>query len=401
LQERFNLAIIGCGSQGTGLASKFAGLAHIEYVCDPDERHRERVKAAVGARQSVADFRSILDNKSIDAVVIATPDHWHAPIAIMACNAGKHVYVEKPQSHNLRESRWLVDAAHKNRVVVQHGTQSRTNPLIASAVQLLREGAIGDVLVAKAWNVQRRDTIGLQQPSPVPAELDYDLWLGPAEALPYQANRLHYHWRWWHNFGTGDIGNDGTHEIDYTRWGLGVTGLPNLVAAIGGKYAFADDQQFPDTATCAFEWSGQDKVGDRRQLIFEMRLWSKSYPFNTDSGAEFYGTAGRMVLSKRGKMELYDDNNKLVKDPKPKQVPELAESHQVDFLDAIRQDRKPNADVTLGHDSVSLVHLANVSLKVGRSLVVDREQEKILDDQEANQLLGRNYRPGHWAVPQP
>ena len=238
-------------------------------------------------------------------VVVATPDHWHAPAAILACEAGKHVYVEKPQSHNLRESRLLLDAAQRNKVVVQHGTQSRSDPLVAGAVQMLREGVIGDVLVAKAWNVQQRGNIGHEQPSDPPAGLDYDMWVGPAEFVPFQKNRFHYQWHWWHNFGTGDIGNDGTHEIDYARWGLGVSGLPTTVTALGGKYFFDDDQEFPDTASCAFEWPGDGQAGSRRQLIFEMRLWSTNYPFNCDSGAEFYGTAGRMLLSKRGKVEVY------------------------------------------------------------------------------------------------
>ena len=249
----------------------------------------------------MTDLRRVLDDQSVDAVVVATPDHWHAPAAILACEAGKHVYVEKPQSHNLRESRLLLDAARRNQVVVQHGTQSRSNPLIAGAVQMLREGVIGDVLVAKAWNIQRRGNIGHEQPSEPPAGVDYDTWVGPAEFVPFQKNRFHYHWHWWYNFGTGDIGNDGTHEIDYARWGLGVEGLPATATGLGGKYFFDDDQEFPDTATCTFEWPGDGRVGSRRQLIFEMRLWSTNYPFNCDSGAEFYGTAGRMLVSKRGK----------------------------------------------------------------------------------------------------
>ena len=332
--------------------------------------------------------------------MIATPDHWHAPAAILACEAGKHVYVEKPQSHNLRESRLLLDAARRNNVVVQHGTQSRSAPLIAGAVQMLREGLIGDVLVAKAWNIQRRANIGHQQPSDPPPGVDYDAWVGPAEFVPFQQNRFHYNWHWWYNFGTGDIGNDGTHEIDYTRWGLGVEGLPATATALGGKYYFDDDQQFPDTATCAFEWPSDGTVGNRRQLIFEMRIWSKNYPFNCDSGAEFYGTAGRMMLSKRGKLEVYDDRNKRIENAEPKQRPELIENHQLDFLDAIRSGRKPNADVAHGHDSVALVHLANVAVRLGRSLELDPHQERIVGDEEANGLLSRTYREGgHWAVP--
>jgi len=405
--DTLQLALIGCGGRGSGLAQSFAKIAKFAYACDPDESQRKRVQEGIKAGQAVADFRRILDDKAVDGVVIATPDHWHAPIAIMACEAGKHVYVEKPQSHNFRESRLLVDAARRHAVVVQHGTQSRSNRLIADGVQMLREGIIGEVLMAKAWNIQRRGSIGRQQPSEPPPGVDYDLWVGPAEFVPFQQNRFHYNWHWWYNFGTGDIGNDGTHELDYARWGLGVEGLPTKVMALGGKYAYDDDQQFPDTATCAFEWPGQGGVGKQRQLIFEMRLWSNNYPFNCDSGVEFYGTAGRMLLSKRGKLEVYADRNERIRDAKPKKPMQLIEDHQADFLDAIRAGRLPNADVAIGHDSVALVHLANLATRLGRSLQVDPAAERIINtaeqivgEDEANRLLGRNYRQGgHWAIP--
>lgn len=382
------------------MAGAFAEIADIACVCDPDESRRRQVQEKVRARQAVADLRRVLDDKTIDAVVVATPDHWHAPAAILACEAGKHVYVEKPQSHNLRESRLLLDAARRNKVVVQHGTQSRSDPLIAGAVQMLREGVIGEVLVAKAWNIQRRGSIGHEQPGDPPPGVDYDLWVGPAEFVPFQKNRFHYNWHWWYNFGTGDIGNDGAHEIDYARWGLGVEGLPATAMALGGKYLYDDDQQFPDTATCALEWPGDGQVGSRRQLIFEMRLWSTNYPFNCDSGAEFYGAAGRMMISKRGKVEVYGERDRPIDDAQPKEPPQLARSHQADFLDAIRTGRPPTADVAYGHDSVALIHLANAAVRLGRSLRLDVKTEQVLGDEEANRLLGRAYREGgHWAVP--
>ena len=240
--ERVTLAIIGCGGRATkGLMQQFnGGDAEIAYVCDPDSQHVERAAAIVTAAENrpakkTADLRYVLDDPAVDGVVIATPDHWHAPAAIMACEAGKHVYVEKPCSHNLREGRLLVEAARRNQRVVQHGTQSRSAQLIADGIQMLREGIIGDVLVAKAWNIQRRDDIGRAQPGTPPAELDYDLWLGPAAYLPYQSNRSHYRWHWWHNYGTGDLGNDGAHEIDYARWGLGVETHPSRISGWGGQ----------------------------------------------------------------------------------------------------------------------------------------------------------------------
>jgi predicted dehydrogenase len=283
---------------------------------------------------------------------------------------------------------------------VQHGTHCRSDPLIANGIQLLREGLIGDVLVARAWNVQKREPIGKAMPSAVPAGIDYDLWLGPAEYVPYQKNRFHYHWHWWHNFGTGDIGNDGTHEIDYARWGLGVEGLPASAAAVGGKYFMEDDQQFPDTATCVFEWPGKGERRRTRQLIFEMRLWDGACPHNADGGAEFHGSDGRMVLSKRGKLELYDAKGKKRDVPDPTQIALVDGKHHLEFLRAIREGRHPNADVAIGHDSVALIHLANAAIRVGRSLRIDPQSERIPNDPEADQLLRRTYRSeGHWAIP--
>lgn len=317
--ERLTVGIIGCGGRGAGLAEEFAGLANVAYVCDPDESRRRRAQEKVRAQHAVADLRRILDDESVDAVVIATPEHWHAPAAILACDAGKHVYVEKPCSHNVREGRLLVEAARRSKRVVQHGTQSRSNPFIAGAIQMLREGVIGDVLVAKAWDIQRRANIGHDKPSDPPPGVDYDLWVGPAEFVPYQANRFHYHWHWWYNFGVGGLGGDGPHEIDYARWGLGVETHPTTVAGLGSKYYFDDDQEYPDTGTVVFEWPGDGQVGHKRQFIFELRIWSTNYPYNVDSGAEFYGTKGKMFLSKRGKLEILDD------DVRPPELPaELA-----------------------------------------------------------------------------
>jgi predicted dehydrogenase len=343
-------------------------------------------------------MRKIFDNPEVQAVFIATPDHWHAPAAIMACEAGKHVYVEKPCSHNVRESRLLLDAARRNNVVVQHGTQQRSSSFMADAIQMLHEGIIGDVLVAKAWNIQRRGNIGHAAPSEPPPEIDYDMWVGPAEFMPFQSNRFHYSWHWWYNFGTGDLGNDGAHELDYARWGLGVDALPSKVSGIGGKYYFDDDQQFPDTATCVFEYPGDGHVGNRRQLIFEMRIWSKNYPYNVDSGAEFYGTQGKMFVSKRGKLQILDDQNQRIERQQRKGA--RSKSHVEDFFDAIRSGRRPNADILEAHRSVTPIHLGNLAVRLGRSFEFDPEKEEITGDDEANRMLSRTYRKeGHWAIP--
>jgi len=396
--ERLTIGLIGCGGRGTGLAREFSNLADIAYVCDPDESRRRKVQEKVNAKHAVADLRRVLDDKSVDAVVIATPEHWHAPAAILACDAGKHVYVEKPCSHNLREGRLMIEAARRTKRVMQVGTQSRSDPFIAGAIQLLHEGVIGDVLVAKAWDVQRRANLGRLQPSDPPPGVDYDMWVGPAEFVPYQANRFHYHWHWWYNFGVGGLGGDGPHEVDYARWGLGVETHPNTIAGLGSKYYFDDDQEYPDTGTVVFEWPGDGKAGHKRQFIFELRIWSPNGILNVDSGAEYYGTKGKMFLSKRGKLEIFDEKNKPVV-AQPKARPQLL-SHAADFLDAIKTGRTPNSDIEVGHLSSSLVHLGNLAMRLGRSLNFDPNTERVIGDKEANALLSRRYRKGgHWAIP--
>ena len=395
--ERVAIGVIGCGGRTRGLAPAFAGLGETEVVsvCDPDEARAAAMRDSLGGKPTIAsDLRQLLDNKSIDAVVIATPDHWHAPAAILACDAGKHVYVEKPCSHNLREGRLLVDAARRNKRLVQHGTQSRSHDLVAQAIDILHAGTIGTVLVAKAWDVQRRGPIGKAEPSAPPAGFDYDMWLGMAPHVPFQRNRHHYTWHWWYDFGTGDMGNDGVHELDIARWGLGVEEHPTRIAALGGKYAYDDDQQFPDTQHVAFEY---DVDGSKRQLTFEMRLWSRyGLEHGIDNGNAFYGTKGWMLLSKRGILKLFDEQNKEL--PITASRPELP-NHYQNFIDAIRNGTPLRAEVEVGHRSAALCHLGNIATRVGRVLNFDPETETFADDAEATSLLSREYRNGHFAVP--
>lgn len=400
---RLKLGLIGCGGRGLGLLKEFASLKGVEvaYVCDPDSLRTGAALAGArltgNAPQAVDDLRRVLDDKSVDAVIVATPDHWHAPAAILACDAGKHVYVEKPCSHNFREGQLLVEAARRSGRVVQHGTQSRSHSLVAHAVQQLHNGVIGDVKVAKAINVQRRQNIGHATPSAPPAHLDYDLWVGPAPFVPYQSNRHHYTWHWWYDFGTGDMGNDGVHELDIARWGLGVEAHPATVAAVGGKYVFDDDQQFPDTQYVLFEYPGSRGTPEgRRQLVFEMRIWSPYQPEGFENGNMFYGTDGWMILAKSGTVNLFDRKGK----PRPLEgEPPKRPSHQQDFLDAIRLGRQPSAEIGLGFLSAALCHLGNISTRVGRTLHLDPATGQVLGDDEAARLQRRSYRDGHWAIP--
>jgi len=400
---------IGCGGQATNLLRSFLEQPDvvIAWVCDPETARAEAAAKIVEEKtqkrpQVVADMRRVLDDKTVTAVVVGTPDHWHAPATILACNAGKHVYVEKPCSHNIREGRLMVEAARKNNRVVQVGTQSRSSPPVIEAMKLLRDGAIGEILVAKAWNSQRRANIGHGTPSEPPAGIDFDLWVGPAPMVPFQANRIHYGWHWWYAFGTGDMGNDGVHDIDIARWGLGVETHPTTVSAQGGKFYFDDDQQFPDTQYVVFNYPGDGKgpaggkPGQRKQLIFEQRIWTPYRQEGYENGNAFYGTEGVLLLGKNDGWQLFGPKNKL-RESRPKDG--MGTPHHRDFLDCIKTGNRPHADIEIGHLSAALCHLGNIATRVERTLHFDPQTEKFVGDPEANQLVGRTYREGHWAVP--
>jgi predicted dehydrogenase len=398
--QDLNVAVIGCGGRWRSVSdiwSKQPGV-RIKYLCDVDQGCLDEAFAKISIDRSalIGDMRRVFDDKSIDAVYIATPDHWHAPAAIMAMESGKHVYVEKPTGHNVREGRLLVDATKRTGKVLQHGTQVRSTPTIIEGIKLLRDGIIGDVLMAKVWNVQMRNNIGHQKPTNPPKELDYDMWVGPAPMVPYQGN-CHGQWHYWYNFGTGDMGNDGVHDIDYGRWGLGVAGHPNKVAAYGGKYFFDDDQEFPDTQQVTFEYKQPNSKS--RLLVYEQRLWSTNYPssYNCDSGVEFYGTKGQMFLSRRGKIQVAGPNNKKVEIDVPK-MPQDTELHVANFLKCVRSGEAPNGDAENGHLSSALCHMGNISTKLGRSLEFDGKTEQFIGDDEANKMLKREYRE-HFATP--
>jgi predicted dehydrogenase len=399
--DRITLGVIGPGGQGSSLLKSFAAQKDVEiaYVCDADANRMNAAAKAVAtaagrAPKAEKDMRRLFDDRAVDAVVIATPDHWHAPATILACDAGKHVYVEKPCSHNIREGRLMVEAARRNRRVVQVGTQTRSAEHVRRAVELLHDGAIGEVLVAKVWNSQLRRNIGHAQPSEPPAYLDFDLWVGPAPMVPYQSNLLPSIWRWWYAFGVGDIGNDGVHDLDIGRWGLGVETHPTTVTALGGKYFFDDDQQFPDTQTVIYEYAGPE--GKKRQLIYEQRIWSPYVQEGHENGNAFYGTKGMMILGKQSGWQLFGPRNQPGETVSKKldSVP-----HHRDFLDCIRSGARPHADIEIGHLSTTLAHLGNIATRVGRVLHFDPTAERFAGDDEANRLLRRTYRPGHWAVP--
>ncbi|MBS0262536.1 MAG: Gfo/Idh/MocA family oxidoreductase [Planctomycetes bacterium] len=401
--DPLTLAVIGPGGMGmnhTRLLSSRKDV-RIAYVCDVDTTRLEAAGKEVATRsgtapQLVRDMRQVFDDKSVDAVFIATPDHWHAPAAILALDAGKHVYVEKPCCHNIREGRAMVEAVRRSGKLLQVGTQSRSTAVVREAIERVRAGEIGEVLIAKAWNSQLRRAIGKTQPTAPPPQLDFDTWLGPAQPVPYRTNLLHGVWRWWYDFGCGDIGNDGVHDIDVAAWGLGVDTHPSTISCLGGKYFFDDDQQFPDTQYAVFEYPIAGRNA-KKQFIFEQRIWSPYVQEGYENGAALYGTNGMLIIGHTVGWKLYGPRNKLIAEKTGEA--DLPAHHQ-NFFDCIRGTQQQlNASIQVGFLSASLVHLANIAARVGRVLKFDPQREQILDDDAANQLLGRKYREGHWAIP--
>ena len=388
--EAVVLGILGTNGRGSALASSFARLggARVAYVCDVDERVLDKGASAVSGEQSmpparVTDLRRVFDDRSVDAVVIATPDHWHAPATILACTAGKHVYVEKPASHNPREGELMIAAARKHQRVVQLGTQRRSMPGTIEAIERLRAGEIGRVLFARGWYNAARTTIGHGQPAPVPAGLNWELWQGPAPEREYRDNVVHYNWHWFWQWGTGELGNNGIHSLDICRWGLNVDS-PRRVAASGGKYFFDDDQQTPDTHIVTYDF------GDSA-ITWEGRNWHRRGFEGTMFGIAFYGDRGSLV---------FGDINYTVYDPAGKQLAQQSKGfdghdpHLRNFLACVRSGDRPQADIEIGHKSTLLCHLGNIAYRTGHTLHLDPQTGQVQDDPAATALWSREYRPG-------
>jgi predicted dehydrogenase len=396
--DKIGVAIIGLGGQGRHLTGKFAGMpdVHIAYLCETDQRRYDAgakiVEEKTGKRPPlIGDLRRALDDKSVDAVVVATPDHWHGPATILACNAGKDVYVEKPASHNLREGRLMVEATRRNKRIVQLGTQSRSRPSTKRAIEMVQSGKIGRVLAAKAWDVQLRDDIGHKEDSTVPPGVDFDTWTGVAPMLPFNENRFHYKWHWHWNYGTGDMGNDGIHQLDIARWAVGVD-VPTEVSGMGRKLFFDDDQRTPDTMNITFNYP--DRV-----LMFEMRIWAPYGLEDQGNGVAVYGTNGMIHIGRWDRVwgcKIYDEKGKLVSEEKGETDADPV--HVRNFLDCVKSRKAPNAEIEIGHASSSLCHLGNVVARTGRTLRYDPATEKAVGDPEAGKLLTREYRK-HWATP--
>jgi predicted dehydrogenase len=368
----------------------------IAALCDVDESVLEARLNAVekmGKKRPAAfiDFRKLLEDKSIDVVTIATQNHWHTLQTIWACQAGKDVLAEKPCSHNIFEARQIVAAARKYDRIVQHGTGSRSSAALREGFQKIREGLLGDVYMARGLCFKWRNTIGRAPEEPAPAGVHYDLWTGPAPKRPFTRNRFHYNWHWSWDYGNGDIGNQGAHQMDVARWGLGVK-YPIRVSAVGGHFMFDDDQETPNTVVATLEFDG---AGKRKLLVFEVRHWISNHeagiggdkPGNT-IGNIFYGSKGYMVT--RGGYETY-----LGKEQQPGPASRVRGGNLMgNFIDAVRSRKRSDlyAEIEEGAISTVLIHLANISYRLGRSLNFDATAMTCPGDKEANRMFTRDYR---------
>jgi len=420
--DRVQVAVVGLHGQGFVHVQEYAKMPDVTIaaVCDVDEdvlvqSLAKMEKMGLPKPKTYVDYRKLLEDKSIDAVSIATPNHWHSLMGIWACQAGKDAYVEKPCSHNLWEGRQLVRAASKYNQIVQHGSNSRSGVAIIEGVQKMRESLIGDVYMARGLCFKWRNTIGKAPVEPAPPGLHYDLWTGPAPLKPFTRNRFHYNWHWNWDTGNGDLGNQGIHEVDVARWGLGVK-LATKISAIGGHFMFDDDQETPNTVNCAFEF--ELPSGERRLLEFEVRHWMT----NTEAeiGTPAFGgggvpaatgaadvakgppkqarnTVGNIFYGSKGYMAMdgYDSYKTWlgeVQEPGPHLT--RAGNNWANFIECVRSRKKENLNASIeeGHFSCALVHLANTSYRLGRSLHFDPETEQVIGDDEANQMLHGTYR---------
>jgi len=382
--ERIQIAVMGVRGRGRDHIRMFSALDDVEiaYVCDPDDNVVPAALKAVAARQKrpprvERDVRRVLQDKAVTALVIAAPDHWHALATIWACQAGKHVYVEKPISHNLVEGRRMVEAARRHNRVVQVGTQRRSAPHYASAAEFVRSGKLGRVPFIRTWIAGNRPSIGHRKDGKPPRGVDYDLWLGPAPQRPFNENRFHYKWHWHWDYGTGELGNNGIHALDMARFVAGLD-APQRVSAGGGKYFYDDDQETPDTQIATFDFPNTC-------VMWEHRIWSRTGFEGQPFGLVLYGERGTLIFSNKG-WHVADGIEASDK------AGEMDRAHLRNFLDCIRTGRRPNGDVEEGHKSTRMCHLGNIALRLGRTLHFHDKTETCRDDAEANRMLRRTYR---------
>ncbi len=388
--DRIRVAVLGVNGRGKDHIEGLMGLpdADVVLLCDPDRNVVEAAAKAFESRynkkvETAADLRKVYERKDIDAVSIATPNHWHSLATIWACQAGKDVYVEKPGSHNIWEGRKMVEAAHKYKRIVQHGVQLRSSEAVQEAVQLLRKGVIGRVYMARGLVFRWRPSIGNKPEEPVPPHLDYDIWTGPAQMRPFSRRLVHYNWHWHWDYGNGDVGNQGIHETDMCMWGLDV-GLPERITAMGGKFLFDDDKETPEVLTSVYHYPKEKKI-----IQFEVRHWCTNEEHGVGVGNIFYGSDGYMLINGYDTYAVYL-GQKREKGPSRK----AEGDHYANFIKAVRSRKTEdqNGPVETAHLSSALAHLGNISYRLGRRLQFDPATERFVGDDEADRMLTRNYR---------
>lgn len=402
--DRLNFAVIGLNGRAYAHLSALKAnkdAARIAYVCDVDsnilKKFADSTQKEMGeAPATDKDFRHILEKKDVDAITIATPDHWHAPMAIAGLQAGKHVYVEKPCSHNPAEGALLVQAQQKYQKLVQMGTQQRSSLHTIEIVDKIHGGLIGRAYFAKAWYSNVRKSIGTGKEAPVPAQLDWDLWQGPAPRMPYKDNVQPYNWHWFKIWGTGETLNNGTHEVDVCRWALGVD-YPHRITSTGGRYQFKDDWQFYDTLMTSFDY-------DDKMISWEGKCCNGMKYYNRDRGSTIVGTTGTVLVDRDG-YEVYDLKGNKTSEFKTGKATSssdltgrdsMTDLHFANFIAGIRKGEKLNAPIAVGNVAVTMLQLSNVAWEVNRELQLDTADGKIQDDAHAMKYWGREYEKG-WA----
>ncbi|MBI5086427.1 MAG: Gfo/Idh/MocA family oxidoreductase [Acidobacteria bacterium] len=391
--EKVRIAVIGNNGRGRDHVQGIMRLPDAEVVtlCDVDLNVANERAAAFEKRygkkpQVVQDMRKVFEDKNIDAVTIATPNHWHSLAAIWACQAGKDVYVEKPGSHNIYEGRKMVEAAHKYKRIVQHGVQLRSSEAIQEAVGHLKKGTIGNVYMSRGLVFRWRPSIGKKGTEPVPAGLDYNMWTGPAQMEPFSRRIVHYNWHWTWNYGNGDVGNQGIHETDLCMWGLGLDSFPSKITAMGGKFLFDDDKITPEVLTTLYHYPEQKKL-----IQFEVRPWCTNAEDGAMVGNIFYGSEGYLVVNGYDTYQIYLGQKK-EKGPGRR----AGGDHFANWIKAIksRKTEDQNGPVESAHLASGLAHLGNIAYRTGRVLTFDSKKEKFVNDKEADTYLTRNYRKG-------
>ena len=409
--DRINAAVLGVNGRGKNHISSLMNQKNVQVatLCDPDikildKRQKEFYKKYNQKVSLQQDLRKVMDNKDIDVISIASPNHWHSLSVIWACQAGKDVYVEKPGSHNIWEGRKMVESAQKYDRIVQHGVQLRSSPAINEAIDLLRNGYIGKVYMARGLVFRWREDIGDKGFSAVPNGLDYDLWTGPAPKKPFTKNLVHYNWHWHWDYGNGDVGNQGIHETDLCMWGLDV-GLPSKITSMGGKFLWDDCKEVPEVLTSVYHYPEEKKI-----IQFEVRPWCTNTEDGATVGNIFYGDKGILVVEGYSKYKTF-----LGKERTPGKSGDDGQmeasgmnrgnggtdGHFKNFIEAVRSHdaRILNAPIETGHLSSGLAHLGNIAYRTGRVLTFNAETEKFVNDIEADKMLTRKYRAG-FEVPQ-